>query len=83
MVEALLARGADPNPISVAQTRCVLFAKQLIHQTGMWMTKIAPASEFGSIQRSNATFQELFQRPQSASRLVREEPQGGKNGDPL
>ncbi len=56
------------SPIAVAQTRRVLFAKQLIHETRMPMTEIALAAGFGSVRRFNETFQELFQRPPSALR---------------
>jgi AraC family transcriptional regulator, regulatory protein of adaptative response / DNA-3-methyladenine glycosylase II len=51
------------SPIAVAQTRRVLFAKQLIVETTMPMAEIALASGFGSIRRFNATFQALYQRP--------------------
>ncbi|HEY6374379.1 MAG TPA: AlkA N-terminal domain-containing protein [Edaphobacter sp.] len=56
------------SPISVAQTRRVLFAKQLIHETQMPMTEVALAAGFGSVRRFNETFQNLFQRPPSALR---------------
>ncbi|HWE05644.1 MAG TPA: AlkA N-terminal domain-containing protein, partial [Rhizomicrobium sp.] len=56
------------SPISVAQTRRVLFAKQLIHETRMPMTEVALASGFSSLRRFNETFQHLFHRPPSALR---------------
>jgi AraC family transcriptional regulator of adaptative response / DNA-3-methyladenine glycosylase II len=56
------------SPIAVAQTRRVLFAKQLIHDTRMPMTEIALASGFGSVRRFNEMFQTLFRRPPSAIR---------------
>jgi AraC family transcriptional regulator of adaptative response / DNA-3-methyladenine glycosylase II len=56
------------SPVAVAQTRRVLFAKQLIHETQMPMTQVALAAGFGSLRRFNETFQELFQRPPSALR---------------
>jgi AraC family transcriptional regulator of adaptative response / DNA-3-methyladenine glycosylase II len=56
------------SPITVAQTRRVLFAKQLIHDTRLTMGEIAMAAGFGSIRRFNETFQELFRRPPSALR---------------
>src|SRR6202042_2574536 len=56
------------SPISVAQTRRVLFAKQLIHETRMPMTEIAMAAGFGSLRRFNETFRDLFHRPPSALR---------------
>jgi AraC family transcriptional regulator, regulatory protein of adaptative response / DNA-3-methyladenine glycosylase II len=56
------------SPIAVAQTRRVLFAKQLIHETRMPMNEVALAAGFGSIRRFNETFRDLFQRPPSALR---------------
>lgn len=56
------------SPIAVAQTRRVLFAKQLIHETRMPMTEVALAAGFGSLRRFNETFHELFHRPPSALR---------------
>ncbi len=56
------------SPISVAQTRRVLFAKQLIHETQMSMTDVAMAAGFGSVRRFNEIFQELFHRSPSALR---------------
>ncbi|MBV9748753.1 MAG: helix-turn-helix domain-containing protein [Acetobacteraceae bacterium] len=51
------------SPVAVAQTRRVLFAKQLIAETQMPLAEVALASGFGSIRRFNATFQALYQRP--------------------
>src|SRR5271170_8386672 len=51
------------SPIAVAQTRRVLFAKQLIVETTMPMAEVALASGFSSIRRFNATFHTLYQRP--------------------
>jgi AraC family transcriptional regulator of adaptative response / DNA-3-methyladenine glycosylase II len=56
------------SPIAVAQTRRVLFAKQLIHDSRLPMAEIAAAAGFGSVRRFNATFQQLFRRPPSALR---------------
>src|SRR5579864_7189760 len=56
------------SPVSVAQTRRVLFAKQLIHETQMPMTEVAMAAGFGSLRRFNETFLNLFHRPPSALR---------------
>src|ERR1700742_1755168 len=56
------------SPISVAQTRRVLFAKQLIHDTQMPMTEVATAAGFSSLRRFNETFLNLFQRPPRALR---------------
>jgi AraC family transcriptional regulator, regulatory protein of adaptative response / DNA-3-methyladenine glycosylase II len=51
------------SPLAVAQTRRVLFAKQLIHETSLPLTEIALAAGFGSIRRFNEVFLKLFGRP--------------------
>jgi AraC family transcriptional regulator of adaptative response / DNA-3-methyladenine glycosylase II len=56
------------SPVAVAQTRRVLFAKQLIQETRMPMAEVALAAGFGSIRRFNETFHDLFRRPPSALR---------------
>jgi AraC family transcriptional regulator, regulatory protein of adaptative response / DNA-3-methyladenine glycosylase II len=56
------------SPVAVAQTRRVLFAKHLIHETHMPMTEVALAAGFGSIRRFNETFKNLFQRPPNTLR---------------
>jgi AraC family transcriptional regulator of adaptative response / DNA-3-methyladenine glycosylase II len=58
------------SPIGVAQTRRVLLAKQLIHETHLPMTEIAFAAGFGSIRRFNETFLALFGRPPGALRRL-------------
>jgi AraC family transcriptional regulator of adaptative response / DNA-3-methyladenine glycosylase II len=55
-------------PITVAQTRRLLLAKQLIHETRLPMAQVALAAGFGSIRRFNETFQQLFGRPPSTLR---------------
>jgi len=55
-------------PITVAQTRRVLLAKQLIHQTDLSMIEVVLASGFGSVRRFNETFQGLYHRPPSELR---------------
>ena len=56
------------SPVAVAQTRRVLLAKQLIHETRLPMTEVALAAGFGSVRRFNETFQQLFGRPPRALR---------------
>lgn len=56
------------SPIQVAQTRRVLLAKQLIHDTDLSMAQVAMASGFGSVRRFNETFQQLYRRPPAALR---------------
>src|SRR5580704_9092805 len=70
----LFLKHLGASPISVAQTRRVLFAKQLIHETRMPMAEIALAAGFGSVRRFNEVFRDLFHRPPSA--LRREEVAG-------
>ena len=59
------------SPIAVAQTRRVLLAKQLIHDTQLSMTQVAMAAGFGSVRRFNETFQQLFRRPPISLRRSR------------
>jgi AraC family transcriptional regulator, regulatory protein of adaptative response / DNA-3-methyladenine glycosylase II len=56
------------TPVTVAQTRRVLLAKQLVHQTKLSLAEIALASGFGSVRRFNETFQQLYSRPPSELR---------------
>src|SRR6187431_3262584 len=62
------------SPVSVAQTRRVLLAKQLVHETRLPMAEIAFAAGFGSIRRFNETFQTLFGRAPGELRRL-----GGEN----
>jgi AraC family transcriptional regulator of adaptative response / DNA-3-methyladenine glycosylase II len=57
-------------PVTVAQTRRVLLAKQLIQETRLPMAEVALASGFGSVRRFNETFQALFARPPGALRRL-------------
>jgi AraC family transcriptional regulator of adaptative response / DNA-3-methyladenine glycosylase II len=56
------------TPLAVAQTRRVLFAKQLIQDTSMSMAEVAMAAGFGSVRSYNETFRALYGRPPSALR---------------
>lgn len=56
------------SPVAVAQTRRVLFAKQLIHDTRLPMSEIAFAAGFGSIRRFNEIFRQLYDRTPGALR---------------
>jgi AraC family transcriptional regulator, regulatory protein of adaptative response / DNA-3-methyladenine glycosylase II len=67
----LFRRHLGASPISVAQTRRILLAKQLIHETHLPMTEVAFASGFGSIRRFNETFLALFGRAPSELRRLR------------
>ncbi len=59
------------SPVAVAQTRRVLLAKQLIHETRLPMAEVALASGFGSVRRFNETFHTLYDRPPQALRRSR------------
>jgi AraC family transcriptional regulator, regulatory protein of adaptative response / DNA-3-methyladenine glycosylase II len=58
------------SPIAVAQTRRILLAKQLVHETRLPMTEIAFAAGFGSVRRFNETFHALYGRPPSELRRL-------------
>jgi AraC family transcriptional regulator, regulatory protein of adaptative response / DNA-3-methyladenine glycosylase II len=68
----LFHRHVGASPIAVAQTRRVLLAKQLIHETTLPMAEVALASGFNSVRRFNETFQQLFGRPPASLRRIRE-----------
>lgn len=74
----LFRRHVGASPLVVAQTRRVLLAKQLLHQTDLPLTDVALASGFGSVRRFNEVFQALFDRPPSTLRgrsdVARETP---------
>jgi AraC family transcriptional regulator, regulatory protein of adaptative response / DNA-3-methyladenine glycosylase II len=56
------------SPVAVAQTRRVLLAKQLIHETRLSMADVGLAAGFSSVRRFNETFQTLYDRPPAALR---------------
>jgi AraC family transcriptional regulator of adaptative response / DNA-3-methyladenine glycosylase II len=62
------------SPVTVAQTRRILLAKQLIHETFLPMTEIAFAAGFGSIRRFNEAFVAMYGRAPRALRR-RSEPE--------
>jgi AraC family transcriptional regulator of adaptative response / DNA-3-methyladenine glycosylase II len=64
----LFDRHVGASPLAVAQTRRVLFAKQLLHETRLPMASVAMAAGFGSIRRFNDTFRALYKRPPSQLR---------------
>ncbi len=59
----LFRRHLGATPQAIAQTRRVLFAKQLITDTTLPMTEVALAAGFGSTRRFNDTFRTLYGRP--------------------
>jgi AraC family transcriptional regulator, regulatory protein of adaptative response / DNA-3-methyladenine glycosylase II len=68
----LFRQHVGASPIAVAQTRRVLLAKQLIHETTLPMAEVALASGFNSVRRFNETFQQLFGRPPASLRRIRD-----------
>lgn len=56
------------SPVVVAQTRRLLFAKQLLHDTRLSMADVAMAGGFGSVRRFNDVFRTLYHRPPSELR---------------
>ncbi|HVP29220.1 MAG TPA: AlkA N-terminal domain-containing protein, partial [Myxococcota bacterium] len=67
----LFDRCVGASPIAVAQTRRVLFAKQLLDETALPITEIAFAAGFGSLRRFHATMQRTYGRPPRALRRGR------------
>lgn len=59
----LFGQHLGASPVAVAQTRRVLLAKQLIHDTDLAMADVAMAAGFGSVRRFNETFQAPYGRP--------------------
>jgi AraC family transcriptional regulator of adaptative response / DNA-3-methyladenine glycosylase II len=66
----LFRKHLGASPVAVAQTRRVLLAKQLIHETRLPMGEVALAAGFGSVRRFNETFQQLYGRPPGELRRV-------------
>lgn len=64
----LFQRHFGANPITVAQTRRLLLAKRLIHETDLPLIEISHASGFLSLRRFNETFLRFFKCPPSAFR---------------
>jgi AraC family transcriptional regulator of adaptative response / DNA-3-methyladenine glycosylase II len=71
------------SPIAVAQTRRVLLAKQLIHDTLLPMAEVALASGFGSVRRFNETFKALYDRPPAQLRRSRRPEKSAAAGGEL
>jgi len=67
----LFAQHIGASPHAVAQTRRVLFAKQLITDTTMPMAQVALAAGFGSLRRFNDTFHRLYGRPPRSMRRAK------------
>lgn len=64
-------------PVAVAQTRRILFAKQLLDETALPITEVALAAGFGSIRRFNDVMLQTYARSPRELRRGREENQEG------
>lgn len=70
--------GVSPN--DVAATRRLLFAKQLLIETGLSVTSVAAAAGYSSLRRFNAAFLDAFAKP---PRDFRRGLGGRRDGDAL
>ena len=61
-LRSLFQQHLGATPAAIKQTTHVLFAKKLIHETGLSMADIAEASGFASVRRFNQTLSSLFGR---------------------
>ena len=68
----LFRQHVGASPVAVAQTRRVLLAKQLIHETSLPMAEVALAAGFNSVRRFNETFLQLFGRAPATLRRIRD-----------
>ncbi|HEY0180887.1 MAG TPA: AlkA N-terminal domain-containing protein [Dokdonella sp.] len=59
------------SPLDVAATRRLLFAKQLIGETALPMTRIAQAAGYASLRRFNAAFRDAYGKPPREIRRAR------------
>jgi AraC family transcriptional regulator, regulatory protein of adaptative response / DNA-3-methyladenine glycosylase II len=66
----LFLRHLGALPTTVAQTRRLHFAKQLISDTNLSMAQVALAAGFRSIRRFNDVFREFYGRPPSELRRL-------------
>lgn len=59
----LFADTLGASPAQVAATRRLLFAKQLLGETGLSVTEVALASGYGSVRRFNSAFLSAYAMP--------------------
>jgi AraC family transcriptional regulator of adaptative response / DNA-3-methyladenine glycosylase II len=78
----LFAKHLGTSPVAVAQTRRLLFAKQLLDETSLSMTDIAMAAGFSSIRRFNAVVRKTYQRSPSTLRYRQQTQQGDAANPP-
>lgn len=66
----LFLRHLGASPTTIARTRRVHFAKQLLTDTNLTVAQIAMAAGFGSIRRFNDVFRQTYGRPPSDVRRL-------------
>jgi AraC family transcriptional regulator of adaptative response / DNA-3-methyladenine glycosylase II len=64
----LFHRHLGASPLTVARTDRVHFARRLIDETDLSMTRIATAAGFGSVRQFNHAFRQTFRQPPSGMR---------------
>ncbi len=81
-LQDLFRQHLGASPTAVAETRRVLLAKQLIHESFLPMSEVALASGFGSVREFNDTFRKVFRRPPGDLRRAhRPEISAGPRGE--
>jgi len=70
-LDRLFAMHVGVSPIPVAQTRRLHFAKQLLDETNLPITRIAMTAGFGSLRRFNETYRATFRCTPRATRRRR------------
>jgi AraC family transcriptional regulator of adaptative response / DNA-3-methyladenine glycosylase II len=70
------------TPVELAQTHRLLFAKKLLHETGMTMADVAFAAGFGSVRRFNALFASRYGMAPSAIRRAGSMPKASHLSHP-
>jgi AraC family transcriptional regulator of adaptative response / DNA-3-methyladenine glycosylase II len=70
-LDRLFTEHVGVAPIAVAQTRRLHFAKQLLDETNLPITRVAMTSGFGSVRRFNEAYRTAFRCTPRATRLRR------------
>jgi AraC family transcriptional regulator of adaptative response / DNA-3-methyladenine glycosylase II len=70
-LDRLFTEHVGVSPIAVAQTRRLHFAKQLLDETNLPITRVAMTSGFGSVRRFNEAYRTAFRCTPRATRLRR------------
>ncbi|HWP64934.1 MAG TPA: DNA-3-methyladenine glycosylase 2, partial [Candidatus Limnocylindria bacterium] len=73
----LFVRHLGAGPLAVARTERVHFARRLLDQTDLPVTRVALAAGFGSLRQFNRAFHRTFRRPPT---LVRRRPGVANDG---